>query len=296
MSALRVAGLALAASLFLPSAASAQCEEGTTSGDVICVFRSPRWAGEFASLSANGLIGGLTAGLAQRLKGRSFPDGFVRGLLGGAITWAGKRIAAERFDGAGLIGRELAAAGASAVRNAGDGRGLFDRFMLPAGPVWLELDRSGPDRLRARLDVAAAAWLVYGIAEPELELDVRASASSGAFVFRTAGTLLDLGSGEHAAGLTNAGIVYLADVPAYGRAFANRAIAHERIHVLQEDQIAILWTDPAVRAAADRIGVPAAPHRFLVYNLSAELLGVLGRLVPSHRDRPWELESTFLAR
>jgi len=66
--------------------------------------------------------------------------------------------------------------------------------------------------------------------------------------------------------------------------------------VLQEDQLAILWTDPVVRRAADRLGLSAAPNRYLVYNLSAELLGLLGGLVPEHRNRPWELESTFLAR
>jgi hypothetical protein len=279
-----------------PAAASAQCDAGSASGDVLCVFRSPRWAGEFASFSANGLLGGLTAGVAHRLKGGAFADGFVRGLLGGAITYAGKRIAAERFDGAGLIGRELAAAGASAVRNAGEGRPLFRRFLLPLGPVWLEIDRSAPNPVRARVDVAAVGWLAYGIAEPELELDAGASLSNGTFTFRTAGTLLDFGDGEPAAGVTNAGIIFLADVPAYGAAFARRAAAHERVHGLQEDQIAILWTDPAVRAAAARIGLPAAPQRYLVYNLSAELFGLLGGLVPRHRDRPWELESTFFAR
>ena len=66
--------------------------------------------------------------------------------------------------------------------------------------------------------------------------------------------------------------------------------------MLQEDQIAILWTYPVVRDVISRLGAPAAPNRFLVYNLSAELLGLLGGLVPTHRERPWELESTFLER
>jgi hypothetical protein len=289
-----VACLALAALLFGPSLASAQCSEGTTSGDVICVFRSPRWAGEFAALSANGLLGGLTAGVTQRMRGGSFQDGFMRGLLGGAVSWAGKRVAAARFDGAGLIGREVSAAGASLVRNAGDARPFLDRLYLPVGPVWLEVG-SGRS-VRARLDVAAAAWTLYAVAEPELELDADASWSSGAFVFRTHGKLLRLQGDDDAAGTANAGVIFLADVPAYGSAFAERAMAHERIHVLQEDQLAIQWTDPALRWTADRVGLPAASNRFLLYNVSAELLRLLGGIIPSYRDRPWELEAAFFAR
>lgn len=288
--------LALAACAVAPLAASAQCAEGTATGDVVCVFRAPRWAGEFASLSANGALGGLTAGLAQRFRGGSFADGFVRGLFGGALTWAGKWTAARRFDGAGLAGRQIAAAGASAVRNASEGRALLGRLMLPVGPIWLDVRRGPSGGVGARLDVAAAGWLIYGLAAPELRLDAGASVSSGAFVFRTDGRLLDLGGGELAAGLTNAGVVYLADVPAYGAAFRERALAHERIHVLQEDQFAIQWTDPAVGWAFDRLELPAAPNRFLAWNLSAELFGLLGGVIPDHRNRPWELEATFHAR
>jgi len=291
---IRAACLALAAVLLLPSLASAQCSEGTTGGDVICVFRSPRWAGEFAALSANGLLGGLTAGVTRRMRGGSFQDGFMRGLLGGAASWAGKRVAAARFDGAGLLGREVSAAGASLVRNAGDARPLLDRLWLPLGPVWLEV---GAGRgVRARLDVVAAAWTMYAVAEPELELDGGASLSSGAFLFRTHGKLLRTHDNDDAAGTANGSVIFLADIPAYGAAFRERAAAHERIHVLQEDQLAIQWTDPALRWAADRAGLPAAANRFLLYNVSAELMRVLGGLIPTYRDRPWELEAAFFAR
>ena len=291
----RAACLALAGLLLGPSLASAQCSEGTTSGDVVCVFRSPRWAGEFAALSANGMLGGLTAGVTRKLRGGSFRDGFVYGLLGGAASWAGKRVAAERFRGAGLLGREVSAAGASLVRNAGDARPLLDRLWLPIGPLWLELGGAGK-RVRARLDVAAAAWTLYAVAEPELELDGGASLSSGAFVFRTHGKLLRTNGDNDAAGTANGGIIFLADIPAYGDAFAERAAAHERIHVLQEDQLAIQWTDPALRWAADRARLPSVANRFLLYNVSAELMRVLGGVIPTYSDRPWELEAAFFAR
>lgn len=294
MTCIRASCLALVALLLGPSLARAQCSEGTTSGDVICVFRSPRWAGEFAALSANGLLGGLTAGVTQKLRGGSFQDGFLHGLLGGGVSWAGKRVAAERFDGAGLLGREVSAAGASLVRNAGNARPLLDRLWLPVGPLWLEV---GAGRgVRARLDVAAAAWILYAVAEPELELDGGASLSSGAFLFRTHGKLLRTHGNDDAAGTANGGVIFLANIPAYGDAFSERAAAHERIHVLQEDQLAIQWTDPALRWAADRVGLPSVSNRFLLYNVSAELLRVLGGVIPTYRDRPWELEAAFFAR
>jgi len=290
----RAACVALAAALAGPALASAQCLDGTTSGDVICVFDSPRWAGELAAISANGLIGGLTAGVMRHFRGGSFQDGFVRGLLGGVASWAGKHVAARRFDGAGLIGREVSAVGASMVRNAGEARPLLDRLLLPVGPVWLEV--GGPAHVHARLDVAAAAWLFYAVAEPELDVDAGASLSSGTFVFRTRGKLLRKRGADEFAGTAAAGIIFLADVPAYGETYAKRAAAHERVHVLQEDQLAILWTDPLAHWAADRIGLPPAVNRFLLYNASTELVGLLGGLIPKYRERPWELEATFFAR
>ena len=63
------------------------------------------WPGELEFLSGNAALGGLTAALIQKLRGVSFWEAFVDGALGGAVAYAGKRIAVERFYGAGLVGR-----------------------------------------------------------------------------------------------------------------------------------------------------------------------------------------------
>ncbi len=280
--------------------AAAQCLSGGVleqSGE--CTFRAARWSGEIASLGANALLGALTAGVQYELRGGSFADAFTRGALGGSLMYAGKRIAVERLSGAGLIGRQVNAAGASAVRNAGAGQPVFSRLTLPLGPVWLDVNRAGAGRpqFNARIDPVALGWLLYGIAEDEVELDAGASLSAGTFVFRTDGKLLLLDDDSaHAGGLTSAGVIFLADVPSFDPAWGPRSLRHERVHVLQEDGISILWTDPAGTWALRRAGPLAALAPRLAVNLSTELFGLLGPLFRRHEDRPWELEAIFHAR
>lgn len=283
----------------LPSGAAGQnpCFDGSSEVETGCTIDAPRWIGEFATLGVNAVLGGLTAGLVQWFGGRPFADAFVAGALGGATTYAGKRLAVEPFTGAGALGRVLSATGGSMVRNVTSGERLLSRLTLPVGPVWLEIRRGAAGAsVGARVDPAALGWLVYGIVEPELDLDAGESLSAGAPVFRTRGKLLSFGDGDsHAAGVTNAGIIYLAHVPAYGESFERRALAHERVHVLQEDALAIQWTDPLADRALHGLG-GLAPTRWIAVNLSTELLRVLGRLESTHEDRPWEMEAIFLAR
>jgi hypothetical protein len=274
----------------LPGAATAQCVDGADG-------RCPRWVGEFTTLSANAVLAGLTAGVAQRVRGGDFAAAFVRGAVGGGVIHAGKRIAAERFTLAGLIGRETAALGASMVGNAGAGAGWFDNVALPIGPVRLEVRRGAARRLSARVDAVALGWIVWAVAERELRFSGRESMSAGAPVFLTNDRVLRFGDdGAHAAGVTNAGVIFAADVPGYGRAFRDRALAHERVHVLQQDHIALLWTDPLIDALLRRVPLAREARPFLHVNASTELLRGLGRLIPRHGERPWELEATFLAR
>jgi hypothetical protein len=275
----------------MPSGAAAQCPIGMDE----CVPGAPRWVGEFASLSANALLGGITSGVTRALGGGSFRDGFLDGLPGGAAVYAGKRLASERLDGAGLLGRQVAAVGTSMVVNAGEGAALFDRLLLPVGPIRLELAPGSGWSLR--LDPAALAWIIYGIAEPELTFDAGDSFSGGTAIFRTSGKLISFDGAEpHAAGVTKAGVVYVADVPAYGGRAFERALTHERIHAIQQDFFAAAWTDPLGRALLGRTRVTRRVAGVLTFNLATELLMGIGQLIPEHRDRPWEIESIFFAR
>ena len=256
--------------------------------------RNPEWAGQFATLSANAALGGVTAGLFQLFRGGSFKDGFTRGALGGTIIYAGKRVAAERFDGAGLIGREVASIGASVVRNASDGIGSFDRIVLPVGIGRLYWNRPQHD-LRFKLDLITTGFLVYAIVEDELEFEAVKSISAGSPVFRTDNKIIAQDSGAaHAAGISRSGLVLRADVPAWGSRFLKRAFAHERIHTLQDDQIFLTLTDPFEDWVLSKLGPLAKVSRYVDVNTSSDVISVLSDWIERHRDRPWELEAIYL--
>lgn len=291
---LRRSALAAVLAASMPAAAAAQCGEG---GLDPCPVDAPRWVGELTSLSANALLGGVTAGVIRWVRGGEFADGFAAGALGGVVVYGGKRIAAERFDGAGLLGREVAAVGASMSRNAADDMGLLERLVLPLGPVRIEVRPGEASPVRARLDALAAIWTAYGVVERELTLDWGQSFSAGSPVFRTAGKVLRTGGDTlHAAGLARSGVIIVADVPAYGEVFLDRALAHERVHIIQGDQLFLLWTDPLEEVLMRTVPTTNAFGRYVDVGVSTDVLRLFAGLFPDHAGRPWELESTFLAR
>jgi hypothetical protein len=284
----------------VPAPAAANCPPGQPRFGVDpCPLDAPRWTGDLAVLGANAALGGLTAGLAQHLAGGSFRDGFTRGFFGGVVIYGGKRVAAERFPGAGLLGRELAAVGTSVVDNAAAGRGTLERLVLPVWIGRLYIDRgAGEGRMRVtpRLDAMAAFWTLNGVLEDDLSFDAGATLSAGTPVFRTFNQLISLGDDEAAAGLTAAGVVFLSDIPAFGEFLGPRNFAHERVHVLQMDQVFLHWTRPVERRLIGMVPGTDGLLRHVDLNLSTELLRSLGLVFPEHRERPWELEAIFLAR
>jgi hypothetical protein len=257
--------------------------------------RAPSWVAQFTALSANAVLSGLTAGLFREIRGGSFQDGFTRGAMGGAIIYSGKRVAVERFTGAGLVGREIAAVGASVVRNASDGIGSFDRLILPASVTRIYWNRAARE-IAVKLDAVAAGYAIYGITEKHLELDTRKSLCSGTFVFKTDNEIIiTRGGATHAAGISRAGLVLLADVPAWGTDFLERAFAHERVHVLQDDQLFITLNDHADDWAFSKLHARRV-SRYVDINVTTEALRLLSRAIPRHADRPWEIEAIYLTR
>ncbi len=259
----------------------------------------PGWVGELTGLGVNALLGGLTAGVMQAARGGSFQDGFSRGTLGGSLIYGGKRLAVERFAGAGLAGREVAAVGSSVVRNASEARPSLQRLILPLGPVrlYVEAGAAGP-RVRPKLDLVTLVVTGYAVATPELEWDAGASLSSGAPVFRVEDRLIrGYGAGDPddpaAAGITRAGAIYLSDFA--GLDF-ERDFAHERAHVIQYDQLFSTWTDPAEEWLQARVPGGARLGRLVDLNLSPLVTGGLSLAFKRYENRPWELEAEYLAR
>ncbi len=262
-----------------------------------CNQRYPRWTGEATSLGVNALLGGISAGVLRELRGGSFRDGFFRGAVGGSMIYVSKRVVAGEFDGAGLIGRELGAVGASVVRNAGEGRGMFEELVLPIGPSRLYVNtQRGAVRLVP--DLTAIAWTISGIVEPELRLDWRESLSSGTPVFFADDRIIIISAdSNHVGGLTNSGVIMLANVPAFGPDVARINLKHERVHVVQEDQVFLTITDPFEDWVVGKLPYAGG---FLVkhvdINLATSLFEVIGGWLPEFLDRPWETEAVFRAR
>jgi hypothetical protein len=294
---MRRAVLAAALLLALPLAGYGQCPPPLVPPDAAgpCLERYPSWAGELAVLGGNAFLGGISAGVVHRLRGGSFSDAFVRGIGGGAVVYGGKRIASERFGGAGLVGRQVAAVGSSMVHNAAAGRGPVEQLMLPVGPLWLQLQAEAP-RVSARLDIVSAGWLIAGVLHPELKFDAGMSISSGAHVFVASDRIIATTDTLHAHGITEPGFIAMGDVPAFGRHVSRQVFQHERVHVLQMDQVFLQTTRPAEQRLFREVPGLRRLSRYVELNLSGALLGLLGAGIDDFLDRPWETEAIFLSR
>ncbi len=282
----RIRLLTLALALFpaLPAA-------GQGSSD----WRAPRWVGDVTFVSSNALLGGLTAGVSQALRGGDFRDGFTRGALGGATAYLGRRIAAERFDGAGLVGRQLSSVGASIVRNASEGRPSLDRLVFSVAPLRVYVDRSDGWSVHPRLNARDLAWLLSFVADPATEFDLSNSLSAGAPVFRTPLRSWTDREGERVDGIQSSGVIGLSDVP---EDLLRSAFAHERVHVLQHDFAFLVWTDPIETLVLSQHPATARLHRYLEPGVVFPLLraGVFRGFGVEHARQPSEIEAMFLDR
>lgn len=273
--------------LCAPALLAAQPELPSTHRDV---HRTPV-QGELATLGINAALGGLSAGVLQQLRGGSFGRGFVAGAAGGAVAFAGKRLAVERFDGAGLLGRELHAVGASMVANAGEGRGALSRVALPLGPVRLHVGAG--TRPALKLDLAAGVALAYGLAQADTRLDWGHTLSGGAPVFYTTPRRV----GYEPTGQHSAGVIWVEADEVEWRARGNRvgtALAHERVHVLQHDFALAVVSTPLQRELAARVPRGERVGRHLELGLHFPIWRGLNEVVGYER-RPWEREAFFLS-
>lgn len=259
----------------------------------------PRWVGHFTVLAGNATIGALTGGILQKLKGGSFRDGFARGALGGAVEYVGKRVVVQDFWGAGLLGREINAVGVSLVRNASDGRPSLSRLLLPVGPLPLRanLQLAGGLRVQPQLDLSAAGWMVYGLYETRLMPDFGASWSSGAMVFRADRRLI-LDSGRPLGGFTVARSIFASDpLVLQGEAWSE-VLAHERVHVLQQDFVLAAWSEPLANLVLGRLPGGRSFSRFVAVDALDWLVGTVKAVVSGSaqfdRNFPTEMEAYFL--
>ena len=247
-------------------------------------------------LGGNAVLGGFAAGLTRSLRGGSFWDAFRDGALGGAVSYAGRRVAVEGFGGAGLVGREVAAMGSSFVHNASEGNSLLDEVVLPLGIARLYVRNDTTPgrsfRVRLKLDVPTALATVYFGVRRDADFDLAASLSAGTPVFYTR----DPSADEGWFGAQTAGTIWLEGNPSDPSPETHEAevFRHERVHVVQYDFTALGWGHSFDRFLTNRI--PGGSWVEGHFDLGAHVAawGLANLLIP-YGQRPWEHEAHFLS-
>ena len=242
------------------------------------------------NLAANGAIGGVAAAVHAALAGKSPLRAFVRGAGGGVLMGAGRQLAASRFDGAGLLGRQLSAIGISGIRAAAADTAAW---LVPVGPLKLWVVPRSEDRLRARLNLGEAAMTLYYAVQDDARLDLRATLSSGAPVFRLPSMTFESPDGE-AVGRMDGGVIVLGAIVGPYRVSQDVPLAHEAVHVLQLDFATEIVTAPVERRILDRVIGRRASRLVDTGALAPLLLGALNQ-VTVYGDRPWEQEAMRLS-
>lgn len=224
---------------------------------------------DFTILSANALVGAVSAGITAWLRGEDFSDAFAWGAVGGAGSYVGKRIAAERFDGAGFLGREVAAVGHSVIANSGRGEAPLSQLWFPVGPVRIRPAVLGAD-WSTQVDVATTSRLLYSLAQPELDFDWSKSLQQGTPVFVATENAI-LSNGVSVGGTGGGGVIWLSGIPSPD---PERRLIHETTHIIQGDFAAAVVSYPVESWLRGRHAPPWAQKDWV--QLGAVHWGVFG--------------------
>ncbi len=250
------------------------------------------WGREARLLGINAALGGVTAGLLQKLRGGDFSDAFLKGAFGGTVTYGAKKFAAQDFDGAGFLARQVGSAGDSFVRNAAEGVPLLDRVYLPLWLVRLEVHPRGDERrVQPRIDLVTTGWAVYALFDSDRDFDAGASLSSGALVYHSDSALARTSDGRVAYGATVGGVILLTRAEHRSAEERMRTRAHERVHVLQLDQALAYWSGPFEEWALRSLGAETAA-RWIDINLAPHFFAMYSGL--RWEERPWEKEAEWI--
>jgi hypothetical protein len=240
-----------------------------------------------SNLAANGAIGSVIAAAHALLRGRSVWKALAPGFGGGVAMGAGKQVAGSRFFGAGLLGRQLSAVGVGVVELASRDTMVF-RGVL--GPLTLEVRPKATDRVRPRLNVVDAGTILVYALQRDARLDLRGTLSTGAPVFRLPLERMEFEGGT-AEGFEHTGVILIAEDLAKDSRHRRLIIAHETVHLLQEDALSNLVTLPAEQALIRRLPFGDRAPRMLDVGVIAPL-GVIWLSSRLRYDRrAWEREA-----
>ena len=241
-------------------------------------------------LAVNGALGGFSAAMFALARGKNPWRAALMGFGGGVVMGAGKQVAGRSFDGSGLVGRQLAALGTSLVRSASEDTMLV---VLPMGPMTLEIRPRAADRLRPRVNLVASAAVLYYVIRADTRVDIDATLSAGAPVFRFPTETVSTRDGI-IFGRMDFGTLVLGAPPSVLDEQRRMTMPHESIHVVQYDFLEHALALPPERAILGKLGVGERFRRhFDVGVISVMLAGVL-QMQMSYDERPWEREAVIL--
>jgi hypothetical protein len=239
---------------------------------------------------ANVAIGGVTGVVTAALHHRSIWTGLRRGSAGGFVIAGAKQIVDRRFTSSGFVARELSGVGISLVVSAGDSA---MSYLIPVGPATIIMM---PDRsLDWRLNITEAVSTIGLMISPNTRLDLSRSLEAGAPVYRDRRSHFGEPGEVELAGAEGLGTIRLApEALGPGSRLRNDVLAHETIHVLQED-----FVNNAIGLPIERELLRKTPlGRLFARHLDVGLLipAVVQVIDPDipYAHRPWEQEAYSL--
>jgi hypothetical protein len=240
-----------------------------------------------SNLAINGAIGSVIATTRAIIRGRNAWKALLPGFAGGAVMGAGKQLAGARFFGAGLVGRQVSAVGVGVVELGARDTMVFRGVV---GPLTLEVRPRASDRVRPRLNVVDAGTILVYVLQRDARLDVLGTLSTGAPVFRLPMERMEFEGGT-AEGFEHTGVILLAEDLANDPRQRRLIIAHESVHLLQEDALSDLVTLPIEQALIRRLPFGDRAPRILDVGVIAPLTVIWLSTRFRYERRPWEREA-----
>ncbi|CAN5723068.1 MAG: hypothetical protein H0U67_09330 [Gemmatimonadetes bacterium] len=163
-------------------------------------------------------------------------------------------------------------------------------FLLPVGPLTVEVRPGGEKPVAARLDITDLTVLAATAFDNEMRLDWPSSFHAGAPV--RLHPRRGLAMGNEADGFAFLGTVFIMEH--FSPADRRRLVSHESIHVLQWDAFRHLATHPTERVVVRQIpGIRQASAYLDVGLLAPASVFLVGSAIP-YRRQPWEREAYLL--
>ena len=165
--------------------------------------------------------------------------------------------------------------------------------ILPVGPMTFEVRPSAVDRVRPRVNLMSTATLLYYVIRADTRIDMSATISAGAPVFRFPTETVSTRDGI-IFGRMDFGTILLGRTPVVQDLQRRMTLPHEAIHVVQYDFLEQALSLPPERAILRKLGAGEGFLRHVDLGaISVMLAGVL-QMHMDYDDRPWERESVLL--